>query len=98
MGESESDNVPRRSQRHREQPERLQYGQLGNPLLPIVQSLFQGLNLAFADALQNHGYADTPLSNPKANSCGCNGTYTPLEGEDVTQVTRPYQVQFQLID
>ena len=68
MGESESDNVPRRSQRHREQPERLQYRQPGNPLLSIVQSLFQGLNLAFADALQNHGYADTPLSNPKANS------------------------------
>lgn len=65
MGESESDNVPRRSQRHREQPERLQYGQLGNPLLSIVQSLFQGLNLAFADALQNHGYTDTPQVIPR---------------------------------
>lgn len=51
MGESERDNIPRRSQRHREQPEPLQYGQLGNPLLSIVQSLFQGLNHAFADAL-----------------------------------------------
>ena len=65
MGESEGDSVPRRSKRHREQPERLQYGQLGNPLLPIVQSVFQGLNLAFADALQNHGYADTPKITPK---------------------------------
>lgn len=64
-GESESDTIPRRSQRQREQPERLQYGQLGNPLLPIVQSLFQGLNLAFADALQNHGYADTPQATPR---------------------------------
>lgn len=63
MGESESESVPRRSQRHREQPELLQYGQLGNPLLPIVQSLFQGLNLAFADALQNH--ADTPQITPR---------------------------------
>lgn len=65
MGESESDGAPRRSQRHREQPERLQYGQLGNPLLSIVQSLFQGLNLAFADALQNHGYADAPQKAPR---------------------------------
>lgn len=65
MGESESDSVPRRSQRHREQPERLQYGHLGNPLLSIVQSLFQGLNLALADALQNHGYADTPQRTPR---------------------------------
>lgn len=65
MGESESDNVPRCSQRLREQPERLQYGQLGNPLLSTVQSLFQGLSLAFADALQNHGYTDTPQVTPR---------------------------------
>lgn len=65
MGESESDPIPRRSQRHREQPERLQYHQLGNPLLSIAQSLFQGLNIAFADALQNHGYADVPQTVPR---------------------------------
>lgn len=58
----ESDAIPRRSQRHRNQPERLQYGQLGNPLLPIVQSLFQGLNLALADALQGPRYATIPHS------------------------------------
>ena len=65
MGESECDNVPRRSQRYRELPERLQYGQLGNPLLSIVQSLFQGLNLALADALQHPSYADTPQVIPR---------------------------------
>ncbi|XP_055359457.1 uncharacterized protein LOC129603226 [Betta splendens] len=58
MGEGESDTNPRRSQRHRNQPDRLRYGQLGNPLLPIVQSLFQGLNLALADAPQSPSYAD----------------------------------------
>lgn len=63
--ESEWCTTPRRSQRHREQPERLQYGQLGNPLLSIVQSHFQGLNLAFEDALLNHGYADTPQMTPR---------------------------------
>ena len=63
--ESEGDSVPRRSQRRREQPERLQYGQRGNPLLSIVQSLFQGLNLAFADALQNPGYADILQVTPR---------------------------------
>lgn len=61
----EEDPMPRRSQRHREQPDRLQYSQLGNPLLSIVQSLFQGLNLAFTDALQNHGYADVPEVAPR---------------------------------
>lgn len=71
MGESESDNIPRRSQRHREQPDRLQYGQLGNPLLSIVQSLFQGLSHAFADALQSHDI-DTPkvISRPVHSHMG----------------------------
>lgn len=65
MEESECYTTPRRSQRHREQPKRLQYSQLGNPLLSIVQSLFQGLNLAFADALQNPNYTDTPQVTPR---------------------------------
>lgn len=90
--ETESKATPRRSQRHREEPERLQYSQLGNPLLFIAQSLFQGLNVAFADALQSYSYADVPNATPKARlsqSCGCNGTYTPLRGEGVTHVIRP---------
>ncbi|KAI3374447.1 hypothetical protein L3Q82_006267 [Scortum barcoo] len=44
------------------------------PCCPIVQSLFQGLNLAFADALQNHGYADTPQCLP-----GCRHWTPPLD-------------------
>lgn len=41
----------RRSVRHRVKPERLHYAQPENPLISIVQSLFQGLSLAFTDAL-----------------------------------------------
>lgn len=63
--ETESNTSPRCSQRHREPPERLQYSQLGNPLLSIAQSLFQGLNVAFADALQSYSYADVPNATHK---------------------------------
>lgn len=68
------------------------YSTVGNPLLFIAQSLFQGLNVVFADALQSYSYADVPNATPKARlsqSCGCNGTYTPLRGEGVTHVIRP---------
>lgn len=47
----EVDSV-RHSVRNRMKPERLQYSHLGNPLLSIVQSLFQGLSLAFTDVFQ----------------------------------------------
>ncbi|KAL0187224.1 hypothetical protein M9458_018894, partial [Cirrhinus mrigala] len=50
-GESLED-VPRRSQRHREPPKRLQYPKLGNPLSLVVQSLFQGLSTAFTISLE----------------------------------------------
>lgn len=42
---------PRRSQRHHEKPERLQYPRLGDPLLAVVNSLFQGLSNAFTTSL-----------------------------------------------
>ncbi|XP_030613817.1 uncharacterized protein LOC115800532 [Archocentrus centrarchus] len=44
-------NPVRRSERPSNQPNRLQYNQLGNPLLTIAQSLFHGLSLAFTSAL-----------------------------------------------
>lgn len=46
-----SGDLPRRSVRRRERPKILTYPQLGNPLIHVVQSLFQGLNTAFANAL-----------------------------------------------
>lgn len=84
-----SETPIRRSQRHRAHPERFQYSQLGNPLLSIAQSFVQSLNVAFADALQRFSYDDALTKAMLSQSCGCNGTYTPLRGEGVTQVTMP---------
>ncbi len=39
------------SHRHQEPPQRLQYTQLGNPLISIVQTLFQSLSSAYTEAL-----------------------------------------------
>lgn len=47
----ETTNPVRRSERQTTQPKRLQYSQLGNPLISIAQSLFHGLSLAFTSAL-----------------------------------------------
>lgn len=63
--EGDKTDTLRRSVRNRGPPERLQYTQLGNPLISIVQSLFQGLSLAFTDALQESkevGTYQEPLS------------------------------------
>ncbi len=46
-----SGDLLRRSARQREKPKILTYPQLGNPLIDVVQSLFQGLNTAFVNAL-----------------------------------------------
>ena len=46
-----SEPIIRRSIRQSAKPERLQYRQLGNPLLHVVNSLFQGLSDAFANSL-----------------------------------------------
>uniref|UniRef100_A0A669DKA6 Gypsy retrotransposon integrase-like protein 1 n=1 Tax=Oreochromis niloticus TaxID=8128 RepID=A0A669DKA6_ORENI len=43
----------RRSERIRQPSQRLTYPQLGNPLVTVVKSLFQGLNKAFIDSLAN---------------------------------------------
>lgn len=45
--DAEKDEIElRRSARHREKPNILTYPELGNPLVTIVQSLLQGLNVA----------------------------------------------------
>ena len=49
-----SDTEPqsiRRSERIRQPPRRLDYPELGNPLVTVVKSLFQGLSKAFIDSL-----------------------------------------------
>lgn len=49
--ESETNDRPRKSSRHREPVERLTYPELGNPLITVVQSLFQSLSTVITDSL-----------------------------------------------
>ncbi|XP_061590121.1 uncharacterized protein LOC133455211 [Cololabis saira] len=59
----ETESSLRRSQRDRKQPERFQYHQLGHPLINIVQSLFQSLSSAYAEALSDsNGSKSFPTS------------------------------------
>lgn len=44
----------RRSERNRQPPKRLDYPNLGNPLVTVVKSLFQGLSAAFTDSLNTN--------------------------------------------
>lgn len=89
--EPDGEDVPRRSERHGVPPERLQYTRPGGPLISIVQSLFQGLSLAFTDAL--HETRDTepylgPFSSSKVVSKQphpCTRMCMNFRGEGVTQ-------------
>lgn len=53
----------RRSSRHREQSKRLTYPELGNPMVTIVQSLFQNLGSVITDLLMEPCL--TPLPEPE---------------------------------
>lgn len=94
QSEEERDTLPRRSVRQREKPERLTYFQPGNPLIYVVQSLFQGLNSAFVQSLGGdenlnvlpllpNGLHGVVTSQPSRT---CKGTCMNLGGENVTQV------------
>ncbi|XP_058492814.1 uncharacterized protein LOC131464383 [Solea solea] len=77
----------RRSTRNRERPERLQYPHLGSPLVSIVQSLFQGLSLAFTDVLLEAENSKSHLSPPVTTQpLPCTGTCLTSGGEGVTKV------------
>lgn len=47
------EDLPRRSTRQRKGPKMLTYPQLGNPLMHVVHSFFQGLNTVLLNALDN---------------------------------------------
>ncbi|KAL6467784.1 hypothetical protein MHYP_G00234610 [Metynnis hypsauchen] len=47
----DTDDSVRRSERNRQPPRRLDYTELGNPLLTAVKSFFQGLSTAWADVI-----------------------------------------------
>ncbi|XP_053279475.1 uncharacterized protein LOC128440700 [Pleuronectes platessa] len=89
-----SDNQPssaRRSVRNRQQPSRLQYVKPGNPLIAVVQSLFQGLTTAFTDVLSETEHFHSGQSHQAviAQPLPCNGTCMSLGGEDVAHIIKP---------
>uniref|UniRef100_A0A8C5DDY6 Gypsy retrotransposon integrase-like protein 1 n=1 Tax=Gouania willdenowi TaxID=441366 RepID=A0A8C5DDY6_GOUWI len=80
----------RRSGRSRIPPERLQYSQLGHPLLKSIQSLFNGLSSVFTFALQEDEGDEVPV-NPRHSAIRCQPgpcprTYIGIGGESVTHV------------
>ncbi|XP_043960345.1 uncharacterized protein LOC122824149 [Gambusia affinis] len=84
----ESEPLLRRSTRARRPPERLQYSQLGHPLLKSIQLLFHGLTTAFSHALEETE-EDERITVPaiQTQPGPCTGTCMGLGGECVTQVT-----------
>ncbi|XP_068078506.1 heat shock 70 kDa protein 12B isoform X1 [Danio rerio] len=67
----EPENPMRRSQRRKEKPDRLQYSELGNPLVIVAQSLFHGLTTAFTNSLNGVDFVETssPSTSDKAVTC-----------------------------
>ncbi|XP_027888928.1 uncharacterized protein LOC114154226 [Xiphophorus couchianus] len=83
----------RRSTRARRPPERLQYSQLGHPLLKSIQLLFHGLTTAFTHALEGTE-DDEHMTVPgiiqpaiQTQPGPCTGTCMGSGGEHVTHVT-----------
>ena len=82
--------------RQRKPPERFQYTTLGNPLVLVIQSLFQGLSNAVTSSLVDPSpdvvmssvpmwaSLDAPVTSQPQG--GCSGTCNPSRGEDVTPV------------
>lgn len=54
-------NSTRRSERNRQPPRRLDYNELGNPLVTVVKSFFQGLNTVWNDIISE---SETPAHPP----------------------------------
>ncbi|KAL6488151.1 hypothetical protein MHYP_G00047770 [Metynnis hypsauchen] len=61
--DDEDQSEPRRSTRQRGPPRKLTYPELGNPLVAIVQNLFQSLSSVISDSLLEPTL--TPLPEPK---------------------------------
>ncbi len=87
----ELEETVRCSNRQRTQPKRLHYTELGNPLIEVVQSLFQGLSTAITRSLNGvdplfHDQTSTTPFVPvtRQPQRGCTGTCHPSLGEGVT--------------
>nr|XP_055059066.1 uncharacterized protein LOC129442817 [Misgurnus anguillicaudatus]XP_055059067.1 uncharacterized protein LOC129442817 [Misgurnus anguillicaudatus] len=69
--EDENNDIPvpevpelRRSARHREPPDRLNYKSLGSPLVLVMHSLLSGLDKAFSQALEPNDFPELRLFAP----------------------------------
>lgn len=77
----------RQSTRMRDQPNRLHYAELGNPLLAMMQSFLRGLS-AFADTTLSDGSVGSSSLVPPvvtAQPLPCHGTGMSSRGESVAQ-------------
>lgn len=59
-----ADTSVKRSERSRQPPKRLEYAELGNPLVTVVKSFLHGLNTVFSDALSEVG-SNSPAPTPR---------------------------------
>ena len=63
---TDTNDSVRRSERNRQPPRRLDYTELGNPLITAVKSLFQGLSTAWADIISDgEESAQPPVLTPR---------------------------------
>lgn len=82
-----TDTSVRRSERSRQPAKRLDYANLGNPLVAVVKSFFHGLTTALANAL-SEAENNFPVLSPQIitiQPLPCPGTYMSSGGEGVTQ-------------
>lgn len=63
-GQTEANTHVRRSLRHREPARMFHYPELGNPLVSVVTSLFQGLSTALANSLNDNASRDWSSNIP----------------------------------
>lgn len=64
-GQADTDDLIRRSERNRQPPRRLDYTELGTPLVTVVKSLFQGLTTVWNDIMsESDASAHPPVLSP----------------------------------
>ncbi len=56
VADDTGDMGPRRSERQRRPPDKLQYALLGNPLMSVIRSLLQGLSSALSKSVEESDY------------------------------------------
>lgn len=87
--ENEQVNPVRRSSRTRDQPNRLQYAELGSPILAMMQSFFRGLTTVL-DTAESGSSVGSSFLTPQvvtAQPLPCHGTGMRSMGESVAQAS-----------